>query len=678
MKFVCDNCKAKYQIADDKVAGKTVRMKCRRCQHLITVSATVTESSVARRAPAEPSPARPAPPRPLDRLVDDEATSVMASPLAAEHEAPAPRVAPPPRAPLPPPRPSAQRVSGLPPAPAPRQSAPPPAPRGAVGVALRAPAPAPSRPEAAPPAARSSLTALAERARAQSRPGESAARDLGGLAGAFNRAMAEPAGVSAAEAPGDDWYVGVGGVPLGPIRLSDIREKAAAGAVTGDSLVWREGFDEWQPLKNFAKLLEIVDEARQRRSGVGAPPAPARRPTPPPPVASAPFNLVRPAASGRISSLPAAPSPVGVAPLAAAPAAPSASPLTAAAPDLAAAAPAPSLSGAGPSSSAESAAPGSFAAQPPATTPSPAPVDVLSDPFARPAEARKVNGAGHAAPVDARGPLEGLDRAGAPASGPVPSPFADVSSLGPAPPPSVGPDVSVLTKHPKRRGMHPMAYAFIAMAAVFGGVAAWVVFVRPPQVVFIEKQIEAAGFPMGAPSPPPPPTGEASPEGPAPESTGAAEGPRPTAGGVAGGPVPKGGTEPPASSGGANIDTSGFDTGVEGPSAKSPKDDEGKGSGGQLSQGEIEGVVSRNQPMVRRRCWEPALAAASSSAPKSAKVNASISIGPSGGVQSASASGAASHYPTLAPCIQGQIQGWKFPSSGGTTKVNVPFAFVGH
>ena len=34
MKFLCDNCKAKYQIGDEKVAGKTVRMKCRRCGHL--------------------------------------------------------------------------------------------------------------------------------------------------------------------------------------------------------------------------------------------------------------------------------------------------------------------------------------------------------------------------------------------------------------------------------------------------------------------------------------------------------------------------------------------------------------------------------------------------------------------------------------------------------------------
>ncbi|MGO9709894.1 MAG: zinc-ribbon domain-containing protein, partial [Polyangiaceae bacterium] len=54
MKFLCDQCKAKYQISDDKVAGKTVRMKCRKCGHLIEVRAAVTESSVATTAPSEP------------------------------------------------------------------------------------------------------------------------------------------------------------------------------------------------------------------------------------------------------------------------------------------------------------------------------------------------------------------------------------------------------------------------------------------------------------------------------------------------------------------------------------------------------------------------------------------------------------------------------------------------
>src|SRR5882724_11166870 len=54
MKFLCENCKAKYQIADDKVAGRTVRMKCRKCGHMIEVEASVTETSVAARMPQDP------------------------------------------------------------------------------------------------------------------------------------------------------------------------------------------------------------------------------------------------------------------------------------------------------------------------------------------------------------------------------------------------------------------------------------------------------------------------------------------------------------------------------------------------------------------------------------------------------------------------------------------------
>src|SRR3954469_5394462 len=38
MKFLCPSCKAKYQIGDDKVAGRSVRMKCRKCGYVIQVS----------------------------------------------------------------------------------------------------------------------------------------------------------------------------------------------------------------------------------------------------------------------------------------------------------------------------------------------------------------------------------------------------------------------------------------------------------------------------------------------------------------------------------------------------------------------------------------------------------------------------------------------------------------
>jgi hypothetical protein len=60
--------------------------------------------------------------------------------------------------------------------------------------------------------------------------------------------------------PGDEWFVGINGVPVGPIRLSGLRSKAASGAITKESLVWRDGFEEWRPLKSFPELAAIVEE----------------------------------------------------------------------------------------------------------------------------------------------------------------------------------------------------------------------------------------------------------------------------------------------------------------------------------------------------------------------------------------------------------------------------------
>jgi predicted Zn finger-like uncharacterized protein len=81
MKFLCEQCKAKYQIADEKVAGKTVRMKCRKCGHLIEVRAEVTETSVAKELPKEPTApgSALAPPRPPPRAAPQRATALAAS-----------------------------------------------------------------------------------------------------------------------------------------------------------------------------------------------------------------------------------------------------------------------------------------------------------------------------------------------------------------------------------------------------------------------------------------------------------------------------------------------------------------------------------------------------------------------------------------------------------------------
>jgi predicted Zn finger-like uncharacterized protein len=221
VKFLCEQCKAKYQIADEKVVGRTVRMKCRKCGHLIEVRAAVTESSVSVEF-APPAPAQGAP------------------------------KAPPPRPP----------------------------------------------PKAAPPAKAAPLaTGLA----AAKPPPPKADRGAGALAGAFKTTVQREEEVSAPFdmselSPGEGWYVAINGVPVGPIRMSEVRRKAALGAVTEDSLVWQEGLDEWRPARSLPEVAAIVREAAASgRSSLTPPPPGGRSSTPPPPRTT---TSTRPASGG--------------------------------------------------------------------------------------------------------------------------------------------------------------------------------------------------------------------------------------------------------------------------------------------------------------------------------------------------------------------------------------------
>ncbi len=214
MKFLCDQCKAKYQIADEKVAGKTVRMKCRKCGHLIEVRAPVTESSAE---PASPPSA--------------EVPSALA--------------------------PAVVKPSAVKPTPLPRPAVPPPRAPLAMGLAGARPPP----PKPAAPAG-------------------------GALAGAFKSNVQREEEIStpfdmSELAPDDAWYVAINGVPVGPIKISEVRRKAALGAVTEDSLVWQEGQDEWRPARQSADLAAIIREAASGRSSLTPPPG--RASTPPPP-----------------------------------------------------------------------------------------------------------------------------------------------------------------------------------------------------------------------------------------------------------------------------------------------------------------------------------------------------------------------------------------------------------
>jgi predicted Zn finger-like uncharacterized protein len=693
MKFLCDNCKAKYQIGDDRIAGKAVRMKCRRCGHDIHLSsipqdvdprpleASISNNSVLMEAPspiATPLPisspfgSRPDVPRAgsIHDDEDDDSTAIMSSPLQIGRRA----------------------GHAAPPSPALTRGAPAPGTPSPLGHAPPAP-PAARRPLAAAPLG--SRTAVHAPVPGAS-PGTPHAPPRPGLAARPNATPAPPP-AKAIEAPSElvvapvasavaeEWYVGINGVPLGPVSISVIRDRAIEGAITAESLVWREGFGAWKPLREVSELINVVRGAQDARSSllvaVALPPTlpPAARPGADvaapavSPAASLPGGPRFPSSPGRVtSSMAAAPtaSPAvgrvtGTMAAAASSASLSTDPWTDAASDaprkgtpldsphepvtsealLAASSPF------GPSAKPPLpiAAPGTplgpCASAAPVPVPS-APLDeaprvlgVLSDPFAQP-------------PPPA--PL-----------GATSAPTGRANNLAPPAPLEIELDAPIRIK--RSHGPPVMAYAFVAMAAVFGGVAAYVLFLKQPQVIVVQQQV------------PPPPSAAAAPEKRAPtaqvdepttEHSAAPTSPKAPSSAVAGGPRPKGSTTGAP----APFDTSGFVSTIPGPTSTPPPS---QGSG-QLSAGEIQGVVIQNQPLVRRKCWQPALDAKSPSAPSNARVMGTIVIGASGNVESSAASGGERDFPGLSSCIAARMKTWKFPPSGSASPpVQVPFVFAG-
>jgi len=214
MKFLCDQCKAKYQIADEKVQGKTLRMKCRKCGHVIEIRATVEAQSTGETMQ-------------VASLSDDAAQAALAKPSV------------------------------------------PPAPRPGAGAAPRPAAGGLPRPTTGTGAPRPA-TAAAPKPAAKPQPKAPSSS----LASAFNKQVGDanapvtqtPTGP---EIPAEEWYVAIDDVPVGPIRLTELRAKYAQGAVTDDSLVWREGYEEWRPLRTLHELHTVV---REEVSGAQVPP----------------------------------------------------------------------------------------------------------------------------------------------------------------------------------------------------------------------------------------------------------------------------------------------------------------------------------------------------------------------------------------------------------------------
>lgn len=116
------------------------------------------------------------------------------------------------------------------------------------------------------------------------------------------------------------WYYARDNQQMGPVSSADLKRLAAAGQLSADDLIWREGMEEWAPASRVKGLFP------QRDAGAAEPAAPALAPV----AASAP----PPASDVRLAEpLPATSPPLPPEPPASAPPpAPATQPATAPAP----------------------------------------------------------------------------------------------------------------------------------------------------------------------------------------------------------------------------------------------------------------------------------------------------------------------------------------------------------
>lgn len=320
MNFECPGCQAKYQIADEKVASKAVKMKCRKCQTPILISSLgarralgVSEGKALTMppgmsvAPVARSLAPPSMPRRRSLAAGPDA-SPAATPTHAAPDAPTPAPggvkltngsslplgdaaslhasaghhaeAPPP-------------PSLAPPSIGPRKSAAPPLhkPSAPLHKASLPPSRPPARVEAAAVDAEPGDTKTGPSSLRDPAPsrGPSLASPLGAMNIQIRESEeAQPPSLRrmASKIPMELWHVGVDGEVKGPWTRTEIAERCQRGEITGEALVWKEGMSGWAPLGNVEALRELVAKAETKANVAGA--AGGTVATPEAPVAPAP------------------------------------------------------------------------------------------------------------------------------------------------------------------------------------------------------------------------------------------------------------------------------------------------------------------------------------------------------------------------------------------------------
>jgi predicted Zn finger-like uncharacterized protein len=242
VKFLCDRCKTRYSIGDDRVRGKILKIRCKNCANVITVrEGMMVDPDAAPVAPEYPGRAKKA---------------TTSAPEALHEAAESPRGAKDPA------RTDRSRASS-PAGDRARTPAGARQPAGTVRHAVGAPEPAHARRTALALApaedARRGQAGVAKRTTTDSRRHEPS----NALGAAFASAMAKPP-----PALEEEWYVSIDGDQAGPFSLADAQQWVAHKPFDAELHCWSEGFDDWLPVDKVSHFRGL----RKRSPSTAVPP----------------------------------------------------------------------------------------------------------------------------------------------------------------------------------------------------------------------------------------------------------------------------------------------------------------------------------------------------------------------------------------------------------------------
>ncbi len=427
-----------------------------------------------------------------------------------------------------------------------------------------------------------------------------------------------------------EWHAGINGAPVGPMKRSEVAQRIADGEMTAETYVWREGMDGWKVIPEVAELASFL-----------------RDPSLLPPPSMPPQAKAQKAETSAVKlEAPRIIQPEPTAPLSQKPAKLSVSKAAAGSPQALAA---------------------SFGLD----------IDSAHPPEIRERAASTSSGATDAdsvAPaVTTEAPIPDI----AMPSDDVPSSRGVASSRRPSMF-SLRPSYESLVAELKDRKKHPWAVPFAVAGALVLGVTFGFVLFGDQKTKIIKQVVEVPA--QAAES-----KAQSKDSGQA--ATTQDEEAQPEEAKVAAATTQKSnkttgssstsGTSSSASSEKISKGLKGLDglDGLNGP-ASGPSSGKGSSGGRPLEATQIQGTVSKYQTSVKRGCWQPALMSRDKNAPSTARVTVSIGVASTGQVTSASSSGDPKGYPGLSSCITSRVRGWRFPRSGGSTTVKVPFVFA--